>query len=400
MKASPEGLAPYPGEPRSAIGWRLGRASWRLTRQSGAVALPTLGLVAFFTLATCIRIFAGVGFPGGGFDDPWLARLLIDVPTTFAVVYFGAAMAAGAEAELDGLTLEASELVEEVRDAAGPLTAFAGLGAAAWIGIDLVADMTGAPGLAAFLSFAWSVVAFYAIPVILLQRPDPTEALAESWRLVRWHWRETIGGLFCLAIFGGLLMLPSIAIVQHAAALNREGADPSDGLIVLGAIATALALAFLIAARECFAVSVYRLEVEDLPGVAFGGVAPRRRTRAFRVARGFVVVILLVVAFSALTESDRETLDAARGPGDNYAIVISADPESLSSGSPVLYSGRQIGVVLGAQSEAAGLKVTFHVDPGYGPSTTPGSFEVRPCGSEFCLVLIPTGTAPEESETL
>jgi hypothetical protein len=369
-----------------------------MARRSQSVVLPALALASFLTATTCLRVFADIGGPGAG--DPWATRLLVDIPTIFVIVFLGAALAAAAEAALDELPLDVGETTEEVRDAARPLAAFAALWSAGWVGLNLVAEMTHSSGLAVALTFAWYGVALYAIPIVLLERPGPGEAIASSWRLVRWHWRETVGGLFALAIFGGLLLLPGIAILQHAAALNRETSDPQNALIVLGVIASSLAFAFAIAARECFAVTVYRLEVEDLPGVAYGGVAPSRRTRAFRVARGFAVVILIVAAFTAVTDGDHETLDAARAPGDNYAIVVSAEPESISSGSPVLYSGRQIGVVLGAQPDSTGLRVTFHVEPGYGPSTTPGSFVVRPCGTEYCLVLIPSGAAPEESETL
>jgi hypothetical protein len=389
-------LRTYPGEGRASSGWRLAKAAWRLLRADRALAALVLLLATVFTAPFLAGLFVsglGLGFGSGNFWLHLLANLLVIFASTFLAV----AVASAADGAVDGLPLDLREALEDARDCLGPIAGWTLLSLAAWLAAGLAAKGVGGAWLLIPAALVWYLATFFVLPAIAIDRMTPGEALGESLHLARERWREALGGLFGLVVFTGLAAMPPGMMLSHAAALHSAGHGIDYPLVAGALVLLAAVFAASIAAREAFAAMLFREALGDLPGVPYAGPRLRRRTKVARVLAACVVVLVALGALSAVTGDDNQILKDSNEPGFNYTTVVpNPGGVDLPSGSIVYYRESQIGVVLGSEDEGADLRITFHVEPGFGPSQTPGSFEIVGSGGGCpCLVLIPGGTSTE-----
>ncbi|HEX5984840.1 MAG TPA: hypothetical protein VFY69_11595 [Solirubrobacterales bacterium] len=379
-------LSPYEGEPKSSAGWRLAKAGWRLVRSNRTTLLLVAALAALWTAGVVAHILADFTTPGEGGFFGWLAA---DVAVLLATTYLLAAIAAVTDAVIDGVPLGPGEALAEAGERRPALIGWALLSLAVPAALVLVFDAV-ASGMLVTLTVAWFVAGLFAIPFILLAGDGPLGALRASLDLLRRRVRAVTAALLGLFAFTVLGFLPAGAILNHAAALNREGAGTQEVVVIAGVFAVMVVFAASLATREAFAVMLLRESFDDLPGRPFAG-RRRTRTKALRLCLGVIGVFVALGVLAAVTEHDREVLDAGRAPGSTYSTLVPGEAGvDLPLGAPVLYEGREIGTVLGSRPDGVHLKVTFHVDPGYNPYSTPGSFEVEETGGRLSLVLQPS----------
>ncbi|HET8565345.1 MAG TPA: DUF6159 family protein [Solirubrobacterales bacterium] len=108
------------------------------------------------------------------------------------------------------------------------------------------------------------------------------------------------------------------------------------------------------------------------------------------------MILLTHAAASAITKHDRAVVREANSPGSNYTTRVDYGGD-LPSGSAVVFRGRKIGEVLGSEQDGSVLRVRFHVEPGFGPTSTPGELMVETASGQPCLVLVPLGEPPAGS---
>lgn len=384
-------LRPYAGEARSSSGWRLAKSAWRLLRTDRAIGLAT----ALGTLALAVPLVAAIFFadvnPGLG-DGSFWPQTLLSAMTSCAWTFAAFAIAFAADAAVDEIPMDLREALEEAREHLGPVLGWALLTLAVWLAARIVGQALDSPWLTALVGVPWYLLTTFAVAAMVTQGIGPGEAVGESLQITRDRWRETLAGLFGIVVFTALASFPSGAVLSHAAALNHGGQGIQYPWLVAGALLLAVALALSLATREVFAILLLREELGDLPGREYGGRRLRRRAKAARVGGAIVAVLIALVAYSALTEGDREVLDASNAPGANYTTIVH-DPSGagLPDGSTVYYREAAIGEVLGTRVVDEGLSVTFHVEPGYGPDETPGSFVIVNTATGPYLVLVPSG---------
>lgn len=395
MEAWINELRPYPGEGRWGAGWRLAKSAWRLLRTEPA--LRALALLQALLIAVVVGGQIAVddfrlGFGGGNLALPLLCHGL----GAFGTTYLMFALVRAADAAIDGLPMGLGEALAEPRE---DLSAVLGWGLIALVA-SLAIWLLGAEiGLASILlGFAWYLLSSFAIPAMAFEGLSPGAALAESLRTFRWRGRTALAGLLGLAIFGVLATLVPGYIFEHAAAIQNTGGGTNHALAITGIALLALIYSATLASRETFALILLREDLDDLPGGVYSGPRRRRRTKVLRFAAGCLAVLALLVAASALTEDDRRVNEASAAPGATFETVV-ANPAGveLDEGTAVYYRWQEIGTVLGSEREGASLRINFHVDPGYGPTETPGTFivlgDVGARGRCPCLVLIPDGGA-------
>jgi hypothetical protein len=73
--------------------------------------------------------------------------------------------------------------------------------------------------VSALLGTAWTVITYFVVPILVVEKVGPFEALRQSLRLLKQTWGEALVGHFGLGLFKFLLMLPGIVVVFLAAAL-------------------------------------------------------------------------------------------------------------------------------------------------------------------------------------
>lgn len=386
-----EELRPYDGEPSASAGWRLAKAGWRLLRRDRTVAALTL-LVALVLALPFLASALGDGL------DPWdlgggglVTRLGVAALATGLVSFLLVALASAVDGAVDGLPLDLREALGDARRRLGAIVAWAALSVATWAALVLLADAVSASWLTAPAAVAWYAATLFVIPAIAIDGRGALAALAESLRLFAAAWRSAAAGLAGIAACAAVALIAPGTMLSHAAAVHREGNGTDLPLLIGGLALLILVAALALATREAFAVLALRAALDDLPAGEYTGRRLRRRAKVARFAGAAAVVLIALAVIGAATRGDRETLDASRAPGANYTTLASnPDGIDLPSGAAVLYRGEKVGIVLGSHEEDGELSVTFHVDPGIGPGTTPGSFRVVVVGALGpTLVLIP-----------
>jgi hypothetical protein len=262
-------LAPA-GESRTARSWRLTRTAFALLRRDRTMAIIAL-LGAVFTIVATFAIFDLAGW----LDDPGrTGRLLLlyaifSWPTTFVTTFLNVALAAAADARLDGRRLTVREALGVSVARIGPIAGWSLLATGVGILLQQLAERIPVGGRIAswLLGVAWGLVTFFAIPLLALEGCSPTGSVRRSSRLIRERWGEGVGGTVLI----GAWALPLFAV---AGALIGIGTD-ADGQARVTVLATGVgimcvAIALVTAARQVFAVALYRYATD---GTARGGFA-------------------------------------------------------------------------------------------------------------------------------
>src|SRR4051812_24862780 len=116
MEAWLDELRPYAGEPRGSAGWRLAKAGWRLARGQRTILQLVLLLSALWTAQT--YWFATAGLHWGGGDI--VPIILLNGLSVLAGTCLLGAIAASADAALDGAPLDLSGARAEARERLRP----------------------------------------------------------------------------------------------------------------------------------------------------------------------------------------------------------------------------------------------------------------------------------------
>lgn len=383
-------LRAYDGEPRASTGWRLTKVGWRLLRRDRALAALAVLVAAVLGLVVATPLLGRALGLWDASGDRVLVRVASTVLATGLLAFLLVAFAGAVDAAVDGMPLDLREAFAEARERLGTVVAWTAIWLALWLGIVLATDAAGAPWLQAIAAPVWYAATLFVIPGIAVERLGAPPALAGSVRLFAANWRAGCAGLLGIAALTlAALMVPG-AMLAHASALHAEGS--ASGALAFGGLLVAVVIAALaLTTREAFAVLQLREALDDLPPGEYAGRRLRRRAKVGRIAGGLVAFIVVLVAMSALTRGDWETLEASSEPGANYAVLAeNPDGIDLPSGAPVIYRSTKVGVVLGSHEEGGRLSVRFHVEPGIGPESAPGRFRVVDTGALGpALVLIP-----------
>jgi uncharacterized protein DUF6159 len=262
-------LAPA-GESRTARSWRLTRTAFALLRHDRTMAILAL-LGAAFTIAATVAIFALAGW----LEDPGrTGRLLLlyaifSWPMTFVATFLNVALAAAANARLDGGRLTVREALGVAVARVGPIAGWSLLATGVGILLQQLAERLPVGGRIAswLLGVAWGLVTFFAIPLLALEGCSPTATVRRSSRLIRERWGEGVGGTVLI----GAWVVPLFAVAGALIGLGA-GADGQARVVVLtiGVGVMCVSIALATAARQVFAVALYRYATD---GTARGGFA-------------------------------------------------------------------------------------------------------------------------------
>ncbi|HVO53911.1 MAG TPA: DUF6159 family protein [Solirubrobacterales bacterium] len=389
MDASLQELRPYAGEPRASSGWRLAKAGWRLLRRDRTLRILTVLAFLAAALPTAVGVY-GSGHLWG--SAPFTTNLAVNAVALVLLTFVLVAIASAVDGAVDGMPLEPGEALADARECLVPVLGWAAISLTLWVASWLVARTTSSLWPVVPISLAWYVVGLFVVPAIAIERVGVVEALRETLHLTGERWRQSCGGLLGIGVFTAIALIVPSTMLSRASELHRAG-NGTDHLLVY----SALALLFLVltignVAREAFGVLLLREALDDLPGREYAGRRLRRRAKVGRVLGATALVFALLALAGAVNRDARRTLDAANSPGATYEIVV-ANPEhvDLPSGSAVFYRGGKVGTILGSHEEDSGLSITFHVEPGIGPESTPGSFRiVRSRALGPILVLTPS----------
>ncbi len=86
--------------------------------------------------------------------------------------------------------------------------------------------------LGGLMEFAWAVVTYFVVPVIVVDGVDPIEAVKRSSAILKRTWGESVGGEGGLGIIMFLLMLPALLPAFLIVALGAVTGTQENGVIL------------------------------------------------------------------------------------------------------------------------------------------------------------------------
>lgn len=252
-------------EGRIARSWRLTRTAWSLVRGDRAV----LALAACATLcgaggAVLFMWLSRSRSPGESVGGLLIWIAVLGYPLAFLSTFFNVAIAAAANAALEGRRLS---FLEAVRCAGRRLDQVA-LWALVVSGVGLIVREIGSrlPGggrlATGLLGAAWTLVSFLAIPVLAIEGCGGLRCIRRSTELLRRRWGETLGGNVAISAWTVMVMMPAVFLLAAGFALV-DHADRGTGVWL---VAVGFGVMFVIsgaagAVRQVFAAAVYRYAV-------------------------------------------------------------------------------------------------------------------------------------------
>ena len=268
--------------------WDLARASWAVLRADRELLLfPLMSFLALVAIliAFAIPIGLAVGFSGQQLDENstvgFVLGFLFYVVAYTVMFFFNTGLVGAAMIRLEGGDPTVSD---GLRIASSRLPAIVGYAViAATVGMILraISERAGFIGaiIIGFIGLAWSVLTFLVVPVLVVEKVGPVDAVKRSGALLRKTWGEQIiGGAGIGLVFGlmsFLAIIIGVAVVVAFAAISWQ-------LALLGVIATVLAVGAIslvgAALSGIYTASLYRYATTGDAG-AFGTEA---MTAAFK----------------------------------------------------------------------------------------------------------------------
>lgn len=222
----------------------LARSSWDvLLRDKKFVLFPIISslgclmvLVSFAVPLAVVAVRGGIQIQDNG-QPPWwtyVVAFAFYFCNYFVIVFCNSALISCALLRFSG---EEPTLGDGFGAAAARLPQiFAWSLVSATVGVLLKAienaHEKGGEFISAILGTAWTVVTFFVVPVLVVEKVGPFEAIKRSVSLLKRTWGEALVGHWGLGLFMFLLMLPGVLILVGGGALMSQSV--AAGALVLG----------------------------------------------------------------------------------------------------------------------------------------------------------------------
>jgi hypothetical protein len=256
---------------RAAGGWMLAKESWRVLRADRSLAIfPVISAMATVVCAALIWSPALILSSGPHKSQiPVYVALGVSVYVlTFIAVFFGTALAGAASMSLDGkdptLRDGFSVAVSRLRpilmwsliQAVVGLVLHATEGAArdSRTPIGFVASI-----IVGLLGAAWSVMTFFVIPILALERLGPVASVKHSWSIVKDRWGESVVGSVSIGLAVFLVVLiPELGAGLGFAVLAHAHRAAAIILACVGGLILAAGVLLAATLNSIFRVALYR----------------------------------------------------------------------------------------------------------------------------------------------
>jgi hypothetical protein len=241
---------------RLSTGFELARSSWQVLRQNRQLILfPVLSGIA------CLLVLLSFALPlflvhpqwldfldpkaqQGVQPPPWAYLVLFAFYfcNYFVITYFNAALISCAIISFNGGKPTLADGLGAANSRLPQILAWSLVSATVGVLLKLIENIHEKVGeiVSFLLGTAWSILTFFVVPVLVVEKVGPIEAIARSTRILRKTWGEALVSNWGIGLFMFLLALPGIAVLVLAILLM--GAS-----VVLGLAVLALAAIYLLA---------------------------------------------------------------------------------------------------------------------------------------------------------
>lgn len=365
-------------------GWRLAKQSFRLAR--GNRAMLVLGF-AYAVSGTGVGL-AVLSLPRVH-GATILTLAVLSLIGAGIAVFFQAAITFAADGALDGVRLTAREALADARDRVGALLSWALIAVVVQsLFVALLALSTRFGMLISIATFIWSFCIVFVVPMLALELLSPLEALREAPELLRRRWGEEFAGMFGITAIAILAAIVPGILLSVGAHYNHLEPGSGTAGVVIGAIALLVVVVLTATTAQAFVVTLYRDGTVGYPDeLSYVERRPRRKSWIVRIGLALATIALAIAVIGSIlgpNPAERE-----------YKVSFPASYSSqISTGMPVVYEGRRIGVVKGSEISGASDIVSFEVESPYETLKGETSIAISEFEGGPCLVIVPSGQSP------
>jgi len=218
---------------RLSNSYALARSSWQVLRQDKQlIVFPIMSGIG------CLLVMAGFAVPlvvwpqlldflgkqaQGNQPSPWLYVLAFAYYfcSYFVVIFFNAALISCAIIRFNGAEPTVGDGLRAAWLRLPQILAWAALSATVGVllkAIESVHDKLGQL-ISWLLGTAWAVITYFVVPVLVVEKVGPFQAIKRSLQILKKTWGEAVIGRLGLGLFMFLLALPGIALIVLGALL-------------------------------------------------------------------------------------------------------------------------------------------------------------------------------------
>jgi len=244
---------------RIANGWGLAKQSFAVLRMDKELLLfPLISGIA------CLLVLASFALPL--WNSPYVSVVLNDhqVPQDplayvilflfytvnyFVIVFFNSALVACAVIRFKGGDPTLGDGLRAAANRAPQILAWALLSATVGVILRTIESYSEKVGqiAAALLGGAWSIATYFVVPVLVVERVNPFEAVQRSFAVLRKTWGEALSARFGIGIitFLAILVLGIVPIVAGGIVFANSGSLWLGGLLVVAGLAGMMGVALV-----------------------------------------------------------------------------------------------------------------------------------------------------------
>lgn len=254
---------------RLATTWELMQSSWRILMQDKPLLLLPLvsGIAGLLVLAAFIVPFISTGGGLRHASAPTLATYIVGfcyyLCNFFVIYFFNAALVDYVVTRLRGDEPSIGNSLREAASCAPQIAMWAIAAATVGVVLQTIQSRAGFLGklVAGFLGIAWTLVTFFVVPLIVIERKGAIESISDSTAMVRKTWGQQVVSGVGYGLIGFLLTLPAIVIgILLLVLLGASGAQgfAPYALVVVACIVWIIAVAVVMSAlKAIFGVVLY-----------------------------------------------------------------------------------------------------------------------------------------------
>jgi len=243
---------------RISNSFALARSSWQVLRtDKQLIVFPILSGIGCFLVLLSFALpffahpqwldFMNNNNAQGRQPPPWIyiVAFAYYFCNYFVIVFCNAALISCAIVRFNGGTPTLADGFHAAASRLPQIVAWALVSATVGLLLKLVENANEKAGqfISAILGTAWTVLTYFVVPVLVVEKAGPIDAVKRSIAILRKAWGEALVGNWGIGFFILLLMLPGILFLALAIALF--GVMPAAGVavILLGILYLALASA-------------------------------------------------------------------------------------------------------------------------------------------------------------
>lgn len=259
---------------RISNGFAMARSSWRVIMSDKKLLwYPVVsGILFILVVASFVVPLAALRdkinlFDGNNRPTPlfYVIAFAFYFCTYFVVIFCNAALISCAMLRFNG---ERATLGDGFRAAMSRLPqifAWALVSATVGVLLKLIENAHEKAGywVAAILGTAWSIMTFFVVPILVVERVGPFEAVSRSISVMKKTWGESLAGNVGIGLFMFLLAIPIVILFVVAIVVMTKMFAVGIVLLVAAAILLILHMAVGAAMNTVFLTAVYQYATTD-----------------------------------------------------------------------------------------------------------------------------------------